>query len=297
MQRPGLVTFKAPSMEVRPDDDPRAMFARAWGCSAGTAKTPDDVRVIIERLRPTVIFVGPREPGGIVDVAWRELSGKNEVSGPKPEQLVVDVVVAEGEPALVGWHAHGRSRHITPSGLFDYAVPEAAPSRAYGKAVEGMLWSQADIRPGEVMLEIGAAPGGATLAYLERGLNVFAVDTQPMAAMILAHPNCLGWSQKSIGDVAWEDLPTHVQWISADAGISPVHMTRALRRLTLHYRSTLRGLLLTLKLNDAAAIAAMPGLLEELKRGDATVDAIQLQTNRSDLFVGVRYRSSNRKLR
>jgi hypothetical protein len=289
MQRPGLVTFKAPSVEVRPDDDPRAMFARAWGCSAGAVKTVDEARVVIARLNPAAVFVGSRVGGETVDEAWGALASDRGTRAPAHGQLVVDVIVAGEEPTLVGWHVHGSSRHVTPSGNFDFVVPEAAPSRAYGKAVEGLLWSGADIRPNEVMLEIGAAPGGTTLAYLERGLKVFAVDTQEMAPVILAHPGFLGWMQKSIGEVEWEHLPETVQWISVDAGISPVHMVRALRRLTLHYRGGLRGMLLTLKLNDAAAVAAMPGLLEELTRGGATVDAIQLPTNRSDLFVAVRY--------
>lgn len=295
-QRPGLVTFKAPTVEVRPDVDPRAMFARAWGCSAGPAKTPDEAQAIIDRLNPAAVFVGPREPDAATTVAaeWRSLNALRSAAAVRRGDLVVDVIVAEGEPALVGWHVHGHSRHVTASGCFDYVVPEAAPSRAYGKAVEGLLWSGAAVRPGEVLLEIGAAPGGTTLAYLERGLKVLAVDTQAMAPVILGHPHCLGWMQKSIGEVTLEALPAAVHWIGVDAGIAPSHVVRALRRLTLHYRKTLRGLLLTLKLNDAAAVAAMPGLLEELKRGGATVEAIQLPTNRSDLFVWVSYARGGR---
>jgi len=288
-QRPGLVTFKAPSIEVRPDVDSRAMFARAWGCSAGPAKSPGDARQIIDRLNPAVVFVGPRVPGESVPAEWMDLRNTREAGPPRRGQLVVDVIVAEGEPALVGWHVHERSRHITPSGIFDYIVPDAAPSRSYGKAVEGLMWSRASIRPGEVLLEIGAAPGGTTLAYLERGLKVLAVDTQTMAPVILEHPGCLGWMQKSIGDVSWEELPEQVQWISVDAGIAPTHMVHALRRLTQHFRPSLKGMLLTLKLNDAAAVAAIPALLEELKHGAAKVDAIQLPTNRNDLFVWVAY--------
>jgi len=291
-QRPGLVTFKAPTVEIRPDVDPRAMFARAWGCAAGSAKSPDDARQLIERLDPAAVFVGPRVPGGIVSDEWRDLRHARTANPLRRGQLVVDLIVAEGEPTLMGWHVHQRSRHLTPSGIFDYVVPDTAPSRAYGKAVEGLLWSRAPIRPGDVMLEIGAAPGGTTLAYLERGLKVLAVDTQAMAPVILSHPGCLGWMQRSIGDIRWEELPEQVQWIGVDAGIAPTHMVRALRRLTQHFRKSLKGMLLTLKLNDAAAVAAMPTLLEELKHGGAKVDAIQLPTNRSDLFVWVEYRST-----
>jgi 23S rRNA (cytidine2498-2'-O)-methyltransferase len=288
-QRPGLVTFKAPSVEVRPDVDPRAMFARAWGCAAGPVIGLKDAHALIGRINPDLVFVGPRVPGESVSAAWLELRDLRPISGPQNGQLVMDVILAEGEPAMLGWHVHGCSRHLTPSGIFDYPVPAEVPSRAYGKAIEGLQWSGATVRAGEVMLEIGAAPGGTTLAYLERGLLVVAVDTQELAPVVRHHPGCLAYVPKSIGDVTLEELPTVVHWIGVDAGIAPNHVVRALRRLTLHYRRSLRGMLLTLKLNDAAAVAAMPGLLEELKRGGATVDAIQLPTNRSDLFVFVSY--------
>ena len=211
--------------------------------------------------------------------------------------LVLDVVVAAGEPALVGWHVQGSSRHRTPSGIFDYVTPAEAPSRAYGKAVEGLRWSRAGVRAGDLLLEIGAAPGGTTLAYLEAGLRVLAVDTQAMAPLILAHPGCVGWIQKSIGEVTLEELPLGVQWIAVDAGIAPSRVVRALRRLSLHYRRSLRGMFLTLKLNDAATIAALPGLLDELRRGNAQVHAIQLPTNRSDVFVFVDFGRARRENR
>ena len=238
------------------------------------------------RLSAEAVFVGPRVAGGEVPEAWKNLGSVGPVC---ERSLVLDVVVAVGEPALVGWHVQGASRHRTPSGIFDYVTPAEAPSRAYGKAVEGLRWSRAGVRAGDLLLEIGAAPGGTTLAYLEAGLRVLAVDTQAMAPLILAHPGCVGWIQKSIGEVTLEELPLGVQWIAVDAGIAPSRVVRALRRLSLHYRRSLRGMFLTLKLNDAATIAALPGLLDELRRGNAQVHAIQLPTNRSDVFVFVDY--------
>ena len=287
-QRPGLVTFKAPSVEVSPAEAPAAMFARAWGCSGGLARLPEEALAAAARIGATRVFIGPRVPGETVAEDWRRVADVGEARGPvKRGELVLDVVVQGDEPALLGWHVHGHSRHVTPSGVFEFVVPETAPSRAYGKAVEGLAWSGAPVQPGDLLLEIGAAPGGTTLAYLERGLRVLAVDTLELAPVVRAHPGLVGWIQRSIGDVTLEELPPEVRWIAVDAGIAPSRMVRALRRLTLHYRRTLRGMLLTLKLNDAAAVATLPGLMEELGRGGARVDAIQLPTHRNDLLVWV----------
>lgn len=287
-QRPGLVTFKAPAATIRPDQAPAAVFARAWGCSGGPLRSPDEVPAWVQRLQPARLFLGPRTPGTTVPASWRTLAATLPPSPPRAGELVLDIITADDEPALLGWHLHGHGRHVTPSGLFTFTVPEAAPSRAYGKAVEGLLWSGAPVRAGNVLVEIGAAPGGTTLAYLERDLRVLAIDTQGMAPVILRHPGCLGWIKKPIGEVALEELPAVVHWLALDAGIAPAHAVRSLRRLRLHYRSTLRGLLLTLKLNDDATVALLPRLFAELRQGGGTVDAIQLPTNRHDLFVYVR---------
>jgi 23S rRNA (cytidine2498-2'-O)-methyltransferase len=283
-QRPGLVTFKAPSTDVKPNDAPASLFARAWGCSGGPAKTLEEVRAIQARVGAAHIFVGPRDPEIAVPAQWMELSTPNK---PNTNDLVLDVVVHPDEPALVGWHTHGASRHKTPSGLFTYHVPEEAPSRAYRKGVEGILWSEARIQKGDILLEIGASPGGASLAYVEHGLRVIAVDTQPLSPLIQAHPGLIRWIQRSIGDILLEELPPAVHWIALDANIAPQHAVRSLKRLIQHYKKSLRGMLLTLKLNDDAAIASIPKLLQELRVGALRVDATQLAANRGDIFVSV----------
>jgi hypothetical protein len=145
------------------------------------------------------------------------------------------------------------------------------------------------VRPGEVLLEIGASPGGASLAYLERGLRVVAVDPQPLSPRIQAHRGLLGWLAKPIGEVALAELPGALQWISLDTNIAPPHVVRVLGRLISAHRAHLRGLLLTLKLNDEAAVAALPALLDELRAGGARVDGAQLPADRGDLFVFADY--------
>ena len=44
------------------------------------------------------------------------------------------------------------------------ALPTDAVSRAYLKMQEALLWSEFNLNPGERCVEIGSAPGGASLA-------------------------------------------------------------------------------------------------------------------------------------
>ena len=54
------------------------------------------------------------------------------------------------------------------------------PSRAWHKLEELLAWARITPAAGEQVLEIGCAPGGATVALLDRGLRVVGVDPQPV---------------------------------------------------------------------------------------------------------------------
>ena len=85
------------------------------------------------------------------------------------------------EAFLVGYHTHtskprSRPRHSPfPGGKMDIILPPEAPSRAYLKIQEALLWSEAPLKSGDVVVEIGSAPGGASLALLNRGCTVVGI--------------------------------------------------------------------------------------------------------------------------
>ncbi|MFO0634461.1 MAG: SAM-dependent methyltransferase [Nannocystaceae bacterium] len=53
-----------------------------------------------------------------------------------------------------------------------------ALTRAWAKLEEALAWSRLPLREGDVVVEIGAAPGGAALALLQRGAEV-AIGIDP----------------------------------------------------------------------------------------------------------------------
>lgn len=255
---------------------------------------------IAKNVGATCLFLGSRDQGRPEEIPparqqaadahalalAAELHDAHQFSSgpPAPGETVLDVVCSPGEPSLVGWHTHGPGRHLEACGRFTYTVSPEAPSRAWRKVVEGLRWSGAPLRAGDLVLEIGAAPGGGTLAFLERGARVLAVDTNPLDPSLLGRPG-LTWLKRPVGELRHEELPADLRWIACDANIAPAHAVRAVLRL-LPAAPALRGLLLTLKLNDEAAVASLPQRLDQLRAaGVRRVRGVQLPANRRELFV------------
>jgi len=303
-QRPGVVTFRATEEAFRPDEHPETIFGRAWGCSAGPCEDDDAIFAVAERVGARHLLVGPLDQGlpdevpparqAAADAHASErasrLSPRFASGDPAPGDIVLDVITSPDEPDLVGWHAHDPSRAPGPCGRWVYPEIEA-PFRAWRKVVEGLLWSGARIQPGDQVLEIGAAPGGGTLAFVRAGARVLAVDPKPLDPAVLALPG-VTFYQTTSGALRREDLPHDLAWIACDANIPPSHALRAVERLVPGCRASLSGLFLTLKLNDAAAVATLPRTIHRVRGlGFSSVRATQLPANRRDVFVYARGRT------
>ena len=67
-----------------------------------------------------------------------------------------------------------------PGGISDLRLPEQAPSRSYLKIAEALRVSGWRPRARETVVDLGAAPGGWSYAFLQQGCRVLAVDNGPM---------------------------------------------------------------------------------------------------------------------
>ncbi len=298
-QRPGLISWKCTKTPFRADEAPAAIFARMWAASLGPARDVETVLRLAGEVGATRLFVCARDQAPPMDLppameaaaeadaarieAALRATGRFVAGAPVKGDLVLDVVTSPDEPMMVGFHTHHHNRHANPGGRFVYDVPEDLPSRAWRKMVEGLAWSRAPIQKGELVLEIGAAPGGGTRALVEHGLRVLAVDPQDMHPDVLALPG-VEWLDRTVGELRPEELPSDISWIASDAHIPPSHVLAAVRRLLRTVAP--RGLLLTLKLPDEAAVESLPRLLAQLgELGFTTILARQLPANRRDVFV------------
>src|SRR5262249_32917477 len=163
---------------------------------------------------------------------------------------VIDVIVGEpGEKIFVGAHRHDSNRHPLAGALPGIKLPGDAPSRAYLKMEQAVIWAGVGgpkARPGKTArelgdapggarpaaLELGSAPGGATRALLRGGMNVVGVDTADLDPRVVAEgekrPGSLRHLRVAASDLFQEELPRPVHVLVSDMNIAPPIMLRTI---------------------------------------------------------------------
>lgn len=311
--RPGFLTFKwtGEPGALQLDCDFRAVFARAWGISLGkvTGDPESMSRAVAETAKAQIpgpgkirLHVWERDryapenaPADFVANTWAQaaraaiLQENSAHFSSDPEatagETVFDVIVVEPQEWWLGMHRQTPGRLAFPGGKPEIALPAGAPSRAYLKLEEGILWSGAPLATGDLALEIGSAPGGASFALLERGLRVIGIDPARMDARILAHPN-FQHIALPVNRVLRKDLPEDIRWILLDMNVEPRVSLSAVGQIAAWTQGSLRGLLLTVKLNDWKFAAEIPDMLKAVgAMGMKNVRATQLASNRQEIFV------------
>jgi 23S rRNA (cytidine2498-2'-O)-methyltransferase len=132
------------------------------------------------------------------------------------------------------------------------------PSRAYLKFWEACTLLGSRPQPGEVCLDLGAAPGGWAWAVAQLGAQVTAVDKAPLDPSVVALPNVTVRQESAFGIA-----PEPVDWLLSDVVAYP----RRLLELVLRWieAGVAQRIICTLKFqgetdHDAAeAFAAIPG--------------------------------------
>lgn len=284
--RPGLLTFKTDA-PVAADDRSPSPFVRLWGRSLGAVRTPDDAVRQLAAAAPTRLHVFARDAEAAVNIAaWRDAiaSQLGIPTGPaQPGELVGDVIVAPDEPGWIGVHRAARDLPPHPGAAIPIDMAVDAPSRAYAKIEEAIAWAELPIAPGQVALEIGCAPGGAMLALARRGVEVWGVDTADVAPQVLAEPTAHHVRQK-VGALRWEDLPPRVDWLLLDVNLAPQVALHEVARLMPRLRTTLRGAVFTLKLNDWSFADTLPRLVDRIGvMGFSQVSLRHLPSNRREM--------------
>lgn len=205
--------------------------------------------------------------------------------------LVLDVVLGEeGEPWLVGLRRRRADEVAYPGGRIPVPRPAWVPSRAYFKLEEALAWSRAPVRAGDVAVELGSAPGGASWALLQRGLEVHGIDNAEMDPRVLehrgpgnnrfVHHHCL------MGQVQRSDLPRTLHWVLCDVNLAPQVAFQTIRRMVARPRRSLCGVLLTLKLDTWKAMRHLPRWRTQIEAMGMVEHGItQLPSNRLELFA------------
>jgi 23S rRNA (cytidine2498-2'-O)-methyltransferase len=143
------------------------------------------------------VWLGPQETVGLgrrltaVELAFGELLKKklSRVAKLATPELPRGVGPARG--LFVFFTDFGRAwvtREALAHGQRRMADDDRAPSRSYLKAEEAYLVLGREPQPGELVADLGAAPGGWSYSAAKRGSRVVAVDNGPLKGGALDNP-------------------------------------------------------------------------------------------------------------
>lgn len=320
--RPGFVTFKS-ATPLPHDFELQSVFARTWGFSVGPQKTLTDAHSAAQALAASLgaskmdLHVWERdlhtvgeEPKGFVSglrqPQWEEgtrkaLPGLFEAGA----DWILDLsgVDAENPELWLGFHhrkmgSKSRCSNL-PGGQIPVAMPEDSPSRAFIKLEQALHWSGLQPKAGELALEIGSAPGGASYALLLRELSVIGIDPGEMAPLFgERYPSRFRHIAKSVSQVSMQDLPESIDWLVLDINAKPLVTLGLVHDLLRHAQPSflrLQGMVLTLKINDWKLTRYLPEWLMQVTdmarpAGLTQVRATQLPANRQEICVVARRR-------
>jgi 23S rRNA (cytidine2498-2'-O)-methyltransferase len=331
--RPGFVTFKLD----RPCEEPDkfslpSAFARTSGFSLGSVKGDrlhelarqvwalPEVAAALQSIDIAGLHVWQRdarepgdrgfEPGPTpladeAEEALRELAPAQvlrdedgKVPRPVPRnRWVLDVALVEPGQWFAGCHRTTSRVAAWPGGVPPIELPEHVVSRAYLKMAEALAWSSLPMARGERIVELGSAPGGASQALLDAGLEVIGVDPAEMDEAVLAHPRFSHVRSRTLETS--RKIFRHVQWLAADMNVAPQYTLDAVEAVVAHPGIHIRGMLVTLKLPDWQLADELPAYVERVRGwGYKDVRLRQLAFNRQEIcLAALRSRSQRRVLR
>lgn len=327
--RPGFISFKTGG-ESTLKTRPLPVFARTRSLSLGRVEAEllsDGARHVWElpalrdrQVTPTRLHVWQRDtqlPGEdgfephVPQLAQEVHQGVREAAPETFDQLkiasptagigdvVLDVVLVEPNQWWVGWHRADSRSERWPGGILPVALPPHAVSRAYLKMEESLKWAALPTAAGDLWAELGCAPGGASQALLDRGFHVLGIDPAEVDPAVAEHSH-FAHIQKRATDLRRSDL-SHVRWLAADINQAPTFTLDSVERVVRDDGSTIRGLVLTLKLAtwDLATAEQLDAYAARVRNwGYRDVRFKQLVHNRRELcLVALRSRGQRRIVR
>jgi 23S rRNA (cytidine2498-2'-O)-methyltransferase len=196
---------------------------------------------------------------------------------------IVDVCLYERRRIAVGLTESHDALSLAPGGRMRVRVPGDRPSRAARKLAEAFVWLGVSPEPGEVCVDLGAAPGGWSFVLLERRARVIAVDPARLDSDLMNRRG-LEHVQRS----AFEFEPDEpVDWLLCDMAWRPLEVAQMLARWARRRNATLLVANFKLPMKKKAEMVAK--IRQTLESGGwNSVRARQLYHDRDEVTVTAR---------
>lgn len=197
------------------------------------------------------------------------------------EKVTLIMMVGEHE-YWVGEYILKKTHFQTPGEVSSIEKRET-PSRAYYKIAEAYEAFDLPMDYEEKVLELGSAPGGASLFLLDQELKVFGVDPAVMDPMVLKHRN-FRHIRKPFETLNAENFKEDIDWIVSDVNLPPGVVIKEVERFLTFLEP--RGLVLTLKLNQDRHFKMLKPILESFKKkGFSQVELKYLPSHRQEICL------------
>lgn len=176
-----------------------------------------------------------------------------------------------------------KSDHFQTPGEVSSIMEREVPSRAYYKIAEANEAFDIPFDHQETVLELGSAPGGASLFLLEQDLKVFGVDPAEMDPVIKKNIN-FKHLRKPFETLSPNDFKNGVDWIISDINLPPTVVLKEVFRLFTFLEP--RGLILTLKMNELKHLEVVATVREQMRRqGFKKVELKYLPSHKKEICL------------
>jgi 23S rRNA (cytidine2498-2'-O)-methyltransferase len=197
------------------------------------------------------------------------------------EKVSLIMMVGEDEYWL-GEYPLMRTHFQTPGEVSSIAK-KPVPSRAYYKLAEAYEAFDLPFDHQEKVLELGSAPGGASLFLLEQDMVVYGVDPAEMDQQVLKHFNFkhLRRPFETLNDGHFKE---GIDWIISDVNLPPSVVIKEVERFLTFLDPC--GLVITLKLNQDRYLRMLkPIVLSFKSKGFSSVELKYLPSHRQEIAL------------
>lgn len=209
-----------------------------------------------------------------------------KIEGCKLFDEVYEVIKIDNNNSILGKFKIKNIRDTFLSGIPPLELPEQSPSRAYLKINEAQIITETSFLEGQIALEIGSAPGGASFYLLSNGLKVFGVDPGEMSEQCLKNKNFthLRKSIQSISSSEIEKINFH--WLLVDVNLSPEVTIKELERVLKNLPENFLGAFITLKMTKLISVQRLDFYTKLLKKiGLNPKLQIHISSNKKEFLI------------